>query len=174
MARATRVDFPGAWYHVLNRGTERRVIFRSTRCYEKFIELLSSLPERFGVRLHGYALMGNHYHLQLESREANLSKAVHWLNVSYSVWFNRKYSLPFPFPLHPANQLLHSFPTLPLPYPPPIPLWNNTIGVRTLSSLEPEQHPPGYAPSPSWRSSVEARNASSKRRFVNSCGKRQP
>ena len=145
MARATRVDFPGAWYHVLNRGTERRVIFRSTRCYEKFIELLSSLPERFGVRLHGYALMGNHYHLQLESREANLSKAVHWLNVSYSVWFNRKYRL-----------------------------WNNTIGVRTLSSLEPEQHPPGYAPSPSWRSSVEARNASSKRRFVNSCGKRQP
>ena len=75
MARATRVDFPGGWYHVLNRGTERRAIFRSTRCCEKFIELLSSLPERFGVRLHGYALMGNHYHLQLESREANLSKA---------------------------------------------------------------------------------------------------
>jgi hypothetical protein len=70
----------------------RRAIFRSTRCGEKFIELLSSLPERFGVRPHGYALMGNHYHLQLESREANLSKALHWLNVSYSVWFNRKYS----------------------------------------------------------------------------------
>ena len=52
------------------------MIFRSARCYEKFIELLSSLPERFGVRLHGYALMGNHYHLQLESREANLSKAL--------------------------------------------------------------------------------------------------
>ena len=45
MAPATRVDFPGAWYHVLNRGTERRAIFRSTRCYEKFIQLLSSLPE---------------------------------------------------------------------------------------------------------------------------------
>jgi putative transposase len=43
-------------------------------------------------KLHGYALIGNHYHLQVESREANLSKAVHWLNVSYSVWFNRKYS----------------------------------------------------------------------------------
>jgi hypothetical protein len=48
VARAARVDFPGAWYHVLNRGTERRAIFRSTRCYEKFIQLLSSLPERFG------------------------------------------------------------------------------------------------------------------------------
>jgi putative transposase len=92
MARATRVDFPGAWYHVLNRGIERLAIFRSTRCCEKFIELLSSLPERFGVRLHGYASMGNHYHLQLESREANLSKALHWLIVSYSVWFHRKCS----------------------------------------------------------------------------------
>src|ERR1700686_3771038 len=92
MARSTRVDFPGGWYHVLNRGTERRAIFRSTRCCEKFIQLLSSLPERFGVRLHGYALMGNHYHLQLENQEANLSKALHWLNVSYSVWFNRKYN----------------------------------------------------------------------------------
>jgi putative transposase len=89
MARPTRVDFPGAWYHVLNRGIERRSIFRSTRCCEKFIELLSSLPERFGVRLHGYALMGNHYHLQLESREANLSKALHGLKVSYSVRFTK-------------------------------------------------------------------------------------
>jgi REP element-mobilizing transposase RayT len=117
MARATRVDFPGAWYHFLNRGTEKRAIFRSTRCCEKFIQLLSSLPERFGVRLHGYALVGNHYHLQLESREAHLSKALHWLNVSYSVWFNRKYSRVGPlFQSHPPranksakDQPLHSF-----------------------------------------------------------------
>jgi hypothetical protein len=40
--------------------------------------------------------MSNHYHLQLESREANLSKALHWLNVSYSVWFNRKYNRGVP------------------------------------------------------------------------------
>jgi len=62
------------------------VIFRSRRCYGKFIELLSSVPKRFGVRLHGYVLMGNHYHLQLETPEANLSQAVHWLNVSYTVF----------------------------------------------------------------------------------------
>src|ERR1700726_3085915 len=53
MARATRVHFPGAWYHVLNRGTERRAIFRSTRRCEKLIELLSSLPERFGGKAAG-------------------------------------------------------------------------------------------------------------------------
>jgi putative transposase len=77
---------------VLNRGIERRTIFPTRRCNERFIELLSSLPERFGVQLHAYALMGNHYHLPLESREANLSQAMHWLNVSCSVWFNRKYT----------------------------------------------------------------------------------
>jgi REP-associated tyrosine transposase len=91
MARATRVDLAGEWYHVVNRGAERRPIFRSRRCYEKFLELLSNLPVRFGVRIHGYVLMGNHYHLQIRTQEANLSKTVHWLNVSYSVWFNRKY-----------------------------------------------------------------------------------
>jgi hypothetical protein len=47
---------------------------------------------------------------------------------------------------------------------------NTMLGVPTLSSLEPEQHPSDYAPSPSWRSAVEARNASSKRRLFNSCG----
>ena len=58
MAHATRVDFPGAWYHVLNRGVERRTIFPPRRCNERFIELLSSLPERFGVQLRAYALDG--------------------------------------------------------------------------------------------------------------------
>jgi putative transposase len=91
MARPTRVDLAGACYHVLNRGAERRQIFRSRRCYEKFLEVLSNLPMRFGVRIHGYVLMGNHYHLQIQTREPNLSRAVHWMNVSYSVWFNRKY-----------------------------------------------------------------------------------
>jgi putative transposase len=92
MARPTRIDFPGAWYHVLNRGIEKRSIFRSQRCYERFLELLSALPGRFGVKLHGYVLMPNHYHLQVETPEANLSRAIHWLNVGYSVWLNRKYS----------------------------------------------------------------------------------
>jgi putative transposase len=72
MARPTRIDFPGAWYHVFNRGIEKRFIFRSTRCYERFLELLATLPGRFGVRLHGYVLMPNHYHLQVETPEANL------------------------------------------------------------------------------------------------------
>jgi REP element-mobilizing transposase RayT len=91
MARPTRLDVEGGWYHVVNRGIEKRVIFRGVSGYEHFVELLAKLPQRFGLRVHGYVLMPNHYHLQIETPQANLSRAVQWLNVSYSVWFNRKY-----------------------------------------------------------------------------------
>jgi Transposase IS200 like len=51
----------------------------------------SELPKRFGARIHGYVLMANHYHLQVETPEANLSRAIQRVNMSYSIWFNRKY-----------------------------------------------------------------------------------
>jgi hypothetical protein len=57
------------------------VIFRSRRCYGKFIELLSSVPKRFGVRLRDYVLM-----VICRWPEANPSQAIHWLNVSYTVF----------------------------------------------------------------------------------------
>jgi len=45
----------------------------------------------FGLRLHAFVLMSNHYHLLVEITETNLSRAVQWINVSYSVWFNRRH-----------------------------------------------------------------------------------
>jgi REP element-mobilizing transposase RayT len=53
--------------------------------------ILEEAVVRFGVRLHAYVLMENHYHLILETPEGNLSRAMQWLNVSYSVWFNRRH-----------------------------------------------------------------------------------
>ena len=50
--------------------------------------ILEETVTRFGLRLHGYVLMENHYHLILEAPEANLSRAMQWLNVKYSIWFN--------------------------------------------------------------------------------------
>ena len=91
MARSLRVDVPRGWYHVLNRGIERREIFPDDPANQHFLELLGKLPSRFGVRVHAYVLMGNHYHLQLETPRANLSRAMQWLNLSYSVWFNRRH-----------------------------------------------------------------------------------
>jgi putative transposase len=74
------------------RGTDRRTIYPEQGHYRRFEELLASLPERFGVRLHTYVLMPNHYHLQIGTPRLNLSEAIKWLNVSYVSWFNRRAS----------------------------------------------------------------------------------
>jgi len=91
MARPLRVEFAGAWFHVTARGNERRVIFRTDADRQKFVEVLAELPVRFGFRIHGYVLMPNHYHLIVETGGHGLSRAMQWLNVSYSVWFNRRH-----------------------------------------------------------------------------------
>ncbi|MBU1695096.1 MAG: transposase [Verrucomicrobia bacterium] len=90
MARPVRVDVEGGWYHITARGIERRTIFEDPRDHEHFLELLPALRERYGVELHAYVLMGNHYHLLIRTPHANASAALQWLNVSYSAWFNRR------------------------------------------------------------------------------------
>jgi len=84
-----RIEFEGALYHVTARGNERRAIFRDAPDYRRFLDILGMLPERFGVLLHGYALMGNHYHLLIETLRPNLAKAMHYLNAGYTGYFNR-------------------------------------------------------------------------------------
>jgi putative transposase len=91
MARPWRIEIPGGRYHVTARGNERRTIFRNDRDRQRFVELVAALPERFGSRVHAYVLLPNHFHLLLETPEANLSRTCQWLNVSYSVGFNRRH-----------------------------------------------------------------------------------
>ena len=92
MARLARLEIPYGWYHVINRGHQRRAIFRDRRCYEDFLKRLAQFPERLGVKIHGYVLLPNHYHLQLElGARGGLSAAMHWLNTGYGIWFNRRY-----------------------------------------------------------------------------------
>jgi len=91
MSRALRVLVRDGWYHVTSRGNERKAIFRGDRDCARFLELLGELTERFGVRVAAYVLMGNHYHLIVQTPRTNLSAAMHWLNVSYTVWFNRRH-----------------------------------------------------------------------------------
>ena len=90
MARPLRVEYPGAFYHVMNRGNAGEKLFRSKKDREKFLSYLKKTVERFSVKIHTYCLMPNHFHLLLETPEANLSKAIQWLNVSYAVYFNRR------------------------------------------------------------------------------------
>jgi hypothetical protein len=76
---------------VTARGNERKAIFRTEADRRHFLALLGTLAERFGVLVHAYVLMDNHFHLLLETPEANLSRAMQWLGVSYSQWFNRRH-----------------------------------------------------------------------------------
>ena len=94
MARLLRVDRPGLWYHLTARGNEQRVTFRDDRDRQHFLELLAESVERFRLRLHAYVLMPNHHHLLAETTEPNLSQAMQWLNVSYSVLFTRSHRGP--------------------------------------------------------------------------------
>jgi putative transposase len=91
MSRPLRIERVGGWYHLTARGNERRSIYRDVRDRLHFCDLLAELVTRFNVRLHAYVLMDNHYHLLMELREPNLSRAMQWLNLSYSVWFNRRH-----------------------------------------------------------------------------------
>lgn len=91
VARPLRIERAGLWYHVTARGNERKNIFRHDRDRERFLALLQELVAMFSVRLHAFVLLDNHYHLLLELSQPNLSRAMHWLNVSYSVWFNRRH-----------------------------------------------------------------------------------
>ena len=86
MARLARLEIPGGWYYIINRGHQRRSIFRDRRCYEDFLKRLGQLPQRFGVRVHSYVLMPNLYHLQVEpGSQPALSAAMHWLNAGYGI-----------------------------------------------------------------------------------------
>ena len=92
MARAWRIEYEGALYHVLSRGNERRDIFLDDDDRTLFLTGLAEAGERFAVDVLAYVLMGNHYLLLLRTRRANLSKAMQWLGVSYTTRFNFKQS----------------------------------------------------------------------------------
>ena len=76
MARPLRIDQEDTFYHVLNRGNERRAIFRDEHDYAGFLDRLGRCSQRFGLEVFAYVLMGNHYHLLVKTGEANLSTAM--------------------------------------------------------------------------------------------------
>ncbi len=91
MARPLRIDVAGALHHVTCRGNERRSIFRSNRDRETFLELLAEAVKRFRWSVTAWVLMTNHFHLVIQTPEANLSRGMQWLNGTYADWFNRRH-----------------------------------------------------------------------------------
>ncbi|MGK2906285.1 MAG: transposase, partial [Desulfuromonadales bacterium] len=92
MARPLRIEFPGAYYHVMARGNEKQTIYRSCRDRTKFLEYLESASVRYGANIHCYCLMDNHYHLLLETPDCNLARIMRHINGAYSAYFNTRHS----------------------------------------------------------------------------------
>ncbi len=91
MARQLRLQFPGAVYHVTSRGNAGQDIFADDDDRARFLELFGREIEQHRWRCHAYCLMDNHYHLLIETPEANLSRGMKRLNMSYAQGFNRRH-----------------------------------------------------------------------------------
>ena len=72
VARKLRVEYPGAIYHLMNRGDRREPIFMDDEDRQRFLETLGEVCVKTGWQLHAWCLMGNHFHLVLETPQANL------------------------------------------------------------------------------------------------------
>lgn len=88
LEKATEVECAGALYHVTARGNRKEVIFEDDRDRLVFLEMLSPVYREANWVCHAYCLMGNHYHLLLETRESNLGMGMRQLNGCYSQSFN--------------------------------------------------------------------------------------
>ena len=91
MARPLRIEYPGAVYHVMNRGLSRQTVFRKDDDYEGFQQILAESHDLWGVEVFAYCLMSNHYHLCLRTPEGNLSRVMRHINGVYTQRFNRRY-----------------------------------------------------------------------------------
>jgi len=93
VARKLRMEYPGAIYHVINRGDRREAIFLEDKDRELFLETLGQACEKTDWQVHAYCLMSNHFHLVLETPQANLVAGMKWFLGTYTSRFNRRHKL---------------------------------------------------------------------------------
>ena len=91
MGRQLRIIFPGAVYHVVARGNERKNIFRDDMDRRVLLKLTGEAKQKFGFKLFAYTLMSNHYHFLFKCENTNLPRLMHHINSNYAMYFNRKY-----------------------------------------------------------------------------------
>lgn len=91
MARAWRIEYEGALYHVLSRGNERCNIVADDKDRNLFLDTVGEMSQRFEVDICTYVLMDNHYHLLIRTRRANLSRSMQWLGATYTKRFNLRH-----------------------------------------------------------------------------------
>jgi putative transposase len=90
MARKLRLEFPGACYHVINRGNYRADVFKTEGAKLAFERCLFAACQRSGWLLHAFVIMRNHYHLAIETPQGNLVTGMQWLQATFANRFNRR------------------------------------------------------------------------------------
>ncbi len=93
MARKLRVEYPGAVYHVMNRGDRREPIFRDDADRREFLHALEEACGKTGWQVHALCLMSNHFHLVVETPLGNLVAGMKWFLGTYTGRFNRRHKL---------------------------------------------------------------------------------
>jgi len=96
MARALRLSFENAFYHIIARGIRKENIFYSDKDKKVFLDKINETFEKYFFICYAYCLMDNHYHLFIQTPIANISEGMHYLNTSYANWFKAKYKLTGP------------------------------------------------------------------------------
>ncbi len=90
MSRKIRIEKIG-FYHIINRGVAKNIIFKDENDYYKFLEIIQDSSTDYNFKIYSYCLMSNHYHLLLKTKKENLSIIMQKINSRYSIYFNNKY-----------------------------------------------------------------------------------
>ena len=93
MSRPLRIEYPHAWYHVLNRGRRREKIFFKESDYLQFFHIIGECSRLYNLEVHAYSLMPNHYHLLVCTPDGNISRIMRHLDGVYTQKINRRYKL---------------------------------------------------------------------------------
>lgn len=93
MPRQPRIQYPGALYHLVNRGDRREAIFRTDEDRQRFLDTLGEACAKTGWIVHAYCLMPDHFHLVVETPQPNLVAGMKWFLGTYTIQFNRRHNL---------------------------------------------------------------------------------
>ena len=91
MSRPLRIEYPGAWYHIMNHGRRDERIFQDNRDCKRFVDLLKESVELWNLHVSAYCLMPNHYHLLVQTPDANISRCMRHINGVYTQRYNRRH-----------------------------------------------------------------------------------
>lgn len=92
MVKKKRIWYPGAVYHITNRGNRRADIFRDEEDYQVYLTILEQTMEKYPYILYSYCLMTNHLHMQIETKDVEIWHIMRYINLLYTKYFNNKYN----------------------------------------------------------------------------------